>query len=107
MTVATEISNTGARDGDEVVQLYLTPPAFEGAPRHALRGFQRITLKAGQRRRVSFTLSPRDLSFVTADGERQLMPGQYRIDVGSGQPGTGGPGQSAPLAVARAVAIKR
>ncbi len=107
VTVTTEVTNTGARDGDEVVQLYLTPPRFEGAPKLALRGFQRVSLKAGERRKVSFTLSPRDLSFVTADGVRQLMQGQYRVDVGSGQPGTGGAGQGTSFAVSRTVAIAK
>ncbi|WP_202424185.1 glycoside hydrolase family 3 C-terminal domain-containing protein [Duganella lactea] len=103
--VTTEISNTGGRDGDEVAQLYLTPPAFEGAPRLALRGFQRVTLKAGERRQISFRLTPRDLSFVTRDGARQLMPGQYRLSVGSGQPGEGVAGQQAPLVLSRSVPL--
>jgi beta-glucosidase len=95
--VITEISNTGGRDGDEVAQLYLTPPQSEGAPRLALRGFQRVTLNAGEQRRISFRLSPRDLSFVSRDGVRQLTPGQYGVSVGSGQPGTGVAGQQAQL----------
>ncbi|TFW16666.1 glycoside hydrolase family 3 protein [Duganella callida] len=103
--VTTEISNTGAREGDEVAQLYLTPPALEGAPRLALRGFQRVTLKAGERRQISFRLSPRDLSFVTRDGVRQLTPGQYQLSVGSGQPAAGVAGQQAPLVLTRSVAI--
>jgi beta-glucosidase len=99
--VTTEITNTGTREGDEVVQLYLAPPSFEGAPRLALRGFQRLSLKAGERHQLSFRLSPRDLSFVTRDGIRQLTPGQYRLSVGSGQPGTGVAGQEAPLVLNR------
>jgi beta-glucosidase len=107
VVVTTEVENTGQREGDEVAQLYLTPPAFDGAPRVALRGFQRLALKAGERRQVQFRLSARDLSFVTADGTRQTMPGQYRISVGSGQPGTGVAGQEAPLAMTRAIALER
>ena len=103
--VTTEISNIGARAGDEVAQLYLTPPPSEGAPRLALRAFQRLTLKAGEKRQVSFRLSPRDLSFVTRDGVRQLTPGRYAINVGSGQPGTGVAGQQAPLVLTRAVPL--
>jgi beta-glucosidase len=102
VTVTTTVTNTGSRDGDEVAQLYLTPPAFDGAPRLALRGFQRLSLKAGERRQVSFRLSPRDLSFVTRDGTRQLVPGQYGVSVGSGQPGTGVAGQATPLVLKRA-----
>jgi beta-glucosidase len=107
VVVSTEITNTGARDGGEVAQLYLTPPAFEGAPRLALRGFQRVSLKAGERRQISFRLSPRDLSFVSRDGVRQLMPGQYSISVGSGQPGTGAAGQQAQLVLSRAITLEQ
>jgi beta-glucosidase len=102
LVVSTTVTNTGARDGDEVAQLYLTPPAFEGAPRLALRGFQRLSLKAGEGRRISFRLSPRDLSFVTRDGVRQLMPGTLGVSVGSGQPGSGVAAQAATLALRRA-----
>lgn len=105
--VTTEITNTGGRDGDEVAQLYLTPPASEGAPRLALRGFQRVSLKAGEQRKISFRLSPRDLSFVSRDGARQLTPGQYGISVGSGQPGSGVAGEQAPLVLNRAVTLEQ
>jgi beta-glucosidase len=105
--VTTEITNTGGRDGDEVAQLYLTPPASEGAPRLALRGFQRLSLKAGEQRKISFRLSPRDLSFVSRDGARQLTPGQYGISVGSGQPGSGVAGEQAPLVLNRAVTLEQ
>jgi beta-glucosidase len=105
IVVTTDITNTGTRDGDEVAQLYLTPPTFDGAPRLALRGFQRLALKAGERRRVSFALSPRDLSFVTRDGIRQLTPGQYKLSVGSGQPGTGAAQQDAALVLKQAVVL--
>lgn len=107
VTVTTEISNTGSREGDEVAQLYLTPPAADGAPRLALRGFQRVTLKAGERRQISFRLAPRDLSFVTRDGQRQLTPGQYQLNVGSGQPGTGVAGQQAPLVLNHTVPLEQ
>lgn len=105
VVVSTEVENTGKRAGDDIAQLYLTPPAFEGAPRFALRGFQRVSLKAGERRSISFRLSPRDLSFVTRDGVRQLMPGQYRLSVGSGQPGTGVPGQESLLTLNRTAVL--
>ena len=89
-----------------MAQLYLTPPAFEGAPRLALRGFQRVTLKAGERRQLSFRLSPRDLSFVTRDGVRQLIPGQYKLSVGSGQPGSGVAQQDAALTLNHAATLE-
>jgi beta-glucosidase len=93
--VTTTVANTGKQAGEEVAQLYLQPPPFDGAPRLALRGFERFNLKAGERKTISLMLSPRDLSFVTRDGARQIFAGEYRVSVGSGQPGTAVPVQSA------------
>ena len=107
VSVETEIANTGTRDGDEVAQLYLVPPAQSGMPRLALRGFQRIALKAGERRRIRFDLSPRDLGFVSEDGVRQLMPGQYTVAVGGGQPDSGAAGNSATVTLRRTVLIAK
>ena len=105
LKVTTEVSNTGNHDGEEVAELYITPPAFDGAPRLALRGFQRVALKAGERRKVVFELAPRDLSFVTADGVHQILPGKYSVSVGSGQPGTGVASQSAVYTATSAAKI--
>jgi beta-glucosidase len=83
-----EVANTGSRDGDEVVQLYLeaaAPGAQE--PRHALVGFQRVPLKAGERRTVQFQLDARALSRVDEQGVRGVQPGRYSLAVGGGQPG--------------------
>ena len=103
--VTTELSNTGGRPGDEVAQLYLDFPDLPGTPRIALRGFQRLHLRPGERRTLIFDLSPRDLSAVTSDGQREVMAGNYRVSVGSGQPGTGVPGQSATFATTTTVAL--
>ncbi len=105
LRVSTEVSNIGGRDGEEVAELYLNFPDVAGAPRVALRGFQRLSLKPGERRTVSFELSPRDLSAVTADGVREVMAGAYRVSVGSGQPGSGAPGQSASFSTHEAVTL--
>ncbi len=107
LVVRTAITNTSSRDGDEVAQLYLTPPSFEGAPRLALRAFERLHLKAGERREVSFTLNSRDLSFVARDGVRQLMPGSYRLSVGGGQPGSGLPTEAASFSLTRKQVLPR
>ena len=87
--VTVTVRNDGGRDGSEVSELYVTPPAFDGAPRLALRGLQRLDLKPGESRQVSFDLSPRDLSFVDRDGSRKIIPGTYGLSVGSGQPAEG------------------
>jgi beta-glucosidase len=51
-----------------------------------LRRFERVSLILLETRRITITLSPGDLSFVTAEGDRQLIPGGYRLTVGSGLP---------------------
>ena len=105
MRVITTVSNTGERAGEEVAQVYLEPPRFEGAPGMALRGLQRLHLQPGERKTISLELTPRDLSFVTRDGVRRVMTGDYRVSIGSGQPGTGVPSQSAVFSVSREVPI--
>ena len=107
ITVRTRITNSGARAGDDVAQLYITPPGFEGAPRIALRGFQRVSLKPGESRDLIFTLSPRDLSFVTMAGERALIPGDYGLSIGSGQPGEGVQTQQARYSITKTVPLPK
>jgi beta-glucosidase len=93
--VTTRLTNQGDRPGEEVAQLYINFPDRPGAPRIALRGFQRVELRAGESRSITFALTPRDLSSVSLDGARSVAAGSYRVTVGSGQPGTGVAVQSA------------
>jgi beta-glucosidase len=103
--VATEVRNTGAVAGDEVAQLYLDFPDDAGAPRIALRGFQRLSLKPGEARTITFDLAPRDLSTVSLAGKRRVLPGTYRVSVGSGLPETGIAVQSAPFRISQAIEL--
>jgi beta-glucosidase len=80
------VRNTGARAGDEVVQLYLKFPSVPGAPQVALRGFQRVHLRPNQNSQVEFHLTPRDLSFVNEIGDIIVAEGSYTLSVGCGQP---------------------
>ena len=82
------MTNSGSREGDEVVQLYLKFPNMPGAPLRALRGFQRVHLAAGASQKVHFELKDRDLSMVTEAGEPVIAEGDYSISVGGGQPDT-------------------
>jgi beta-glucosidase len=86
------VTNAGTLAGDEVVQLYLKFPQIKGAPRIALRGFERIHLEPGASRKVHFDLTPRDLGMVTEDGNPVVAQGDYTISIGGGQPDTGSPG---------------
>ena len=85
------VTNSGARAGDEVVQLYLSFPDKKGAPLRALRGFQRVRLEPGASQRVQFALKDRDLSMVTADGVPVIAEGEYSVSIGGGQPHTNSP----------------
>jgi beta-glucosidase len=78
--VRATVRNTSSRDGDEVVQLYLGGGPEEGAPIRSLRGFQRIHLRAGESREVTFTLGADDLPSSAVE-----------VSVGGGQPRAGTP----------------
>jgi beta-glucosidase len=82
-TASVDIANTGKRAGDEVVQLYVraevsrvTRPVME------LKGFRRITLAPGEKRTVTFTLGPDELSYHGPDMKRVVEPGRFRVMVG-------------------------
>ena len=84
--VEMDVSNASDKDGDEVVQVYLEFPKVAGAPLRALRAFSRVHLTAGSTEHVTFTLQPRDLSYVNANGDRFVSAGSYRIRIGSAPP---------------------
>ena len=71
-------SNSGRRGGDEVVQLYVTPPPGGGVPLRSLKGFARITLAPGETRTVSFRLTPRDLAFADSKGDDAHTQGRLQ-----------------------------
>ncbi|MGA8743619.1 MAG: glycoside hydrolase family 3 C-terminal domain-containing protein [Terracidiphilus sp.] len=86
LTAEADIRNTGSLPGDEVSELYLTPPQSGLAPRLALAGFQRVHLNPGETRHITFTLDPRTLSQVDEKGTRAIVPGEYKLSLGSSQP---------------------
>jgi beta-glucosidase len=91
LNVDADVKNTSQRDGDEVVELYLTFPKLPGAPIRALRSFTRVQIRAGGTAHVRLTLKPRDLSYVNEIGDRIIAPGTYSLSIGGGQPGTTAP----------------
>lgn len=104
-TIEAQVSNTGARSGDEVAQLYLSFPSVPGTPKIALRGFERISLKPGETRKVRFELTPRDISSVSPEGSVQVVAGAYKAFVGGGQPDSGLPGVSSAFKIGRTKAL--
>jgi beta-glucosidase len=112
LKVSANVKNTSAVDGDEVVQCYLNrdlPPTdpktlpevwqrtdeqatLIATPRKALVGFARVPLKAGESKKVTFTITTQQLSLVVGkDGQREVRPGNLQIQVGGSSanaPGT-------------------
>ncbi|MEI6948863.1 glycoside hydrolase family 3 C-terminal domain-containing protein [Paraflavisolibacter sp. H34] len=85
--VSVRVTNTGRRDGEEVVQLYVAHEA--GAyktPVRALKGFQRLFLKAGESKQVTFSLSPKQLSRIDEQGNERQPREKILLSVGGGQP---------------------
>ncbi len=81
--VSVDVANTGSREGDEVPQLYIHQKiASVTSPVMQLRGFQRITLKAGEKKTVEFNISPDALSMLNADMHKVVEPGVFEIMVG-------------------------
>ncbi len=82
--VACDVTNTGARAGDEVVQLYLrddysSVTTFE----KELHGFARVHLEPQQTRTVHFTLTPRDLQLYDRDNHWTVEPGRFTVMIGA------------------------
>ena len=90
LTVGVDVTNKGAMDGDEVVQLYLTHEGVAGAALKELRGFQRVHLARGQTKTVTFKLRDRDLSVVDSEGTRRVAQGKVTAWIGGGQPAVAG-----------------
>jgi beta-glucosidase len=87
VTVSVRVKNSGSRDGEEVVQLYVSNENKTiKAPLKALKGFKRIFLKAGESRIVQFQLAPANLSIVDDNGTLKEIKGRRMISVGGGQP---------------------
>lgn len=85
--VSVAVKNTGARAGDEVVQLYIRrtdAPADAGLPMRALRGFKRVKLAPGEMKTVAFTLTPFQFAFADPKGERRTE-GEYELAIGGSQ----------------------
>ncbi len=81
------VTNRSGFAAQEVAELYLIPPAgLAGAPRLALKGIQRVTLKAGESRVLRFVIAPELLSTVDPTGKRSVRLGNYRVAIGRSQP---------------------
>lgn len=81
--VSVEVTNTGARAGDEVVQLYVRDDAASVVrPVRELKGFRRVSLRPGETRVVHFTLRAENLAFHGLDMRRVVEPGTFTLWAG-------------------------
>jgi beta-glucosidase len=82
-TVSVDIQNTGQVAGDEVAQLYIRDTVSSVVrPNKQLKGFQRISLKPGEKKTVQFTITPDDLAFYNQQMKWTVEPGSFDILVG-------------------------
>ena len=83
-TVKVDITNTGKRAGDEIVQLYIRDKVSSViAYDSELRGFERISLQPGETKQVTFTLKPEDLQLLDRNMHWTVEPGDFEILVGA------------------------
>ncbi|NLX09983.1 MAG: beta-glucosidase [Chloroflexi bacterium] len=79
-----DVTNTGARAGDEIVQLYCrTPDASITRPVKELKGFTRVSLEPGETRTVVFTLAVNQLAFLDQNMQFGIEPGTIEVMIGS------------------------
>lgn len=82
--VSCTVKNTGLVDGDEVIQLYIRDElASVSRPIKELKGFKRITLKAGESKKIMFDLGPEELLMLDKDMQRLVESGDFRIMIGA------------------------
>ncbi|CAN5771242.1 beta-glucosidase BglX [soil metagenome] len=83
LTASVTVTNAGTRDGKEVVQLYTRDMVGSIArPVKELKGFQKISVKAGESKTVSFTISAHDLKFYNSELKYAAEPGDFKIFIG-------------------------
>jgi beta-glucosidase len=105
LPVETTVTNTGKLAGDEVVEVYLTPPSSVVAPLRQLVAFERVHLEPGESKTLHLTVAPRQLSEVDAQGKRSISAGIYRLYVGGSQPSGDDAGPT--FAITGAMALPR
>ena len=82
--VSVEVKNTGTREGDEVVQMYVRDNyASVGRYNKMLKGFERITLKPGETKTISFELNSENLSLLNQEMKKVVEPGDFTIYIGA------------------------
>ena len=83
-TLTVDVTNTGNRDGDEIVQLYIRDLQDKEGPLKSLRGFQRVSVRAGQTEKVTIQLTRKSFEFFdTETNTMRVKPGTYELLYGN------------------------
>ena len=83
-TLTVDVKNTGSRDGEEIVQLYIRDLQDKEGPLKSLRGFQRVNVKAGQTQKVTIELTPQSFEFWDLEtNTMRVKPGKYQLLYGN------------------------
>ena len=84
LEVSVTVKNTGERDGVDIAQLYIRDCySSVTRPVKELKGFERVELKAGESKTVTFTITPKHLQFYDIDMKRVVEPGEFEVMVGA------------------------
>jgi len=84
VTVIVDVTNTGSRAGQEVVQLYLQDEVASVTPAvRRLKGFKKIRIQPGETQTVTFIIDKQAMSFINRDNKWTVEPGQFRVMVGN------------------------
>jgi beta-glucosidase len=84
INIKVDVSNTGIRDGEEIVQLYIQDKVGSiTRPVKELKGFQKVMIKNGETKKLIFSLKPDDLSFYHPDLKKYWEPGEFAAFVGT------------------------
>ncbi len=86
-----DVTNIGRRDGDEVVQVYMSHvDSTNDAPIRSLVGFQRVHLKTGETKTVEFLITPKQYAELNEEGQPEFVKGSLMVNVGGKQPNFNG-----------------
>ena len=97
LEISLNMTNTGTKDADEIVQFYLTDlDASVPVPLANLIGFERISLDAGEQNNITFTITPEMMMLFDDEGLQRLEPGVFRVTVGGCSPSKRGLALGAP-----------
>lgn len=88
--IRVDVTNSGEKDGDEVIQIYISYPETLNTPNRTLVAFERVNLKSGATKTMSFKIPREQYALVNDSGKSEFTDGRLNISVGGKQPGFNG-----------------